>query len=71
MASEILDGNQSGGKTMAGEFDSRLTVLERHAVSIKRITSVPDEDPTDPSVRCAGVERRPQPYDTGLGGYGG
>lgn len=36
MAIEILDGNQSGGKTMAGGFDSRLTVLERHAISTKK-----------------------------------
>jgi hypothetical protein len=41
MAFEQLDGNASGGKTMAGEFDSRLTILERHAIStVKRLDAV-------------------------------
>ena len=36
MASENLEQPTGGGKTMAGEFDSRLTVLERHAISTEK-----------------------------------
>ena len=36
MATENLDQNTGGTRTMAGEFDSRLTVLTRHAISTER-----------------------------------
>jgi hypothetical protein len=43
MADESLNRNNSGGRTMAGEFDSRLTVLERQ--SWPQISSIASSQP--------------------------
>lgn len=36
MASEYIDQSTGGGTRAMGEFDSRLTVLERHAISTEK-----------------------------------
>jgi hypothetical protein len=36
MAINHLDGNSDGARAMPGEFDARLTVLERHAISTEK-----------------------------------